>query len=140
MPSTETSPRPWRVAEYPKCPGLADVFDASGSPSGLVAGEINPADAALIVAAVNAIDATKKLSIKLYDPIRRAEAERDRLRDLVRRMIGKLAALNDGYALLLRTTPDADMAELCGEVYELVREARAALGEGETPTGKGERV
>jgi hypothetical protein len=49
----DASPRPWRFAEYPQCPGLADVFDASGSPSGLVAGELKPTDAALIVAAVN---------------------------------------------------------------------------------------
>lgn len=49
----EESPRPWRVAVYAQCPGLADVFDASGSPSGLVAGELKPADAALIVEAVN---------------------------------------------------------------------------------------
>ena len=49
----EASPLPWRVADYAQCPGLADVFDASGSPSGLVAGELKPADAALIVEAVN---------------------------------------------------------------------------------------
>ena len=49
----EPSPRPWRVVDYAQCPGLADVFDASGSPSGLVAGELKPADAALIVEAVN---------------------------------------------------------------------------------------
>ena len=124
MPSDEPSPRPWHTANFIN--GIEDAHN------GKVAANIRDADAALIVDAVNAIDATKKLSIKLYDPIRRAEAERDRLRDLVRRMIGKLAALNDGYALLLCITPDADMAELCGEVYELVREARAALGEGET--------
>ena len=55
----EPSPRPWRVADYAQCPGLADVFDASGSPSGLVAGELKPADAALIVAAVVSHNAEK---------------------------------------------------------------------------------
>ena len=49
----EASPRPWRVVDYAQCPGIADVFDASGSPSGLVAVELKPADASLIVAAVN---------------------------------------------------------------------------------------
>ncbi len=49
----DASPRPWRVVDYPQCPGIADVLDASGSPSGLVAGELKPADAALIVEAVN---------------------------------------------------------------------------------------
>ena len=34
--TNEPSPRPWRVADYAQCPVLADVFDASGSPSGLV--------------------------------------------------------------------------------------------------------
>lgn len=90
--TNEPSPRPWRVADYAQCPGLADIFDASGSPSGLVAGELKPADAALIVAAVN---------------------ERDRLRDLVKRM--------------------ADYAEtyhaLGVQGKSLVAEARAAIGE-----------
>lgn len=90
----EPSPRPWRVADYAQCPGLADVFDASGSPSGLVAGELKHADAALIVAAVN---------------------ERDRLRDLVRRMADTLEHVSNEHRF---------------DFYELVREARAAIGEG----------
>ena len=96
----DPSPRPWRVADYAQCPGLADVFDASGSPSGLVAGELKHADASLIVDAVN---------------------ERDRLRDIVRRL-----------------ADDIERYHLVGERDRaLLREARSALGEGETPTGKG---
>jgi len=109
--TNEPSPRPWRVVDYAQCPGLADVFDASGSPSGLVAGELKHADAALIVDAVN---------------------ERDRLRDIVRRMMEKLVVLNAGYRLMLSEGPeDAEMADLCSRIDALVREARAAIGEGQ---------
>ena len=87
----EPSPRPWHAVDYAKCPGLADVFDASGSPSGLVAGELKPADAALIVDAVN---------------------ERDRLRDIVRRLSRHLANY---------ITSESE--------NDLLREARAAIGE-----------
>ena len=82
--TTEPSPRPWRVADYAQCPGLADVFDASGSPSGLVAGELKPADAALIVDAVNgraALSAVLRDMAKDYEaawegtPLRRALAK-----------------------------------------------------------------
>lgn len=69
--SDEASPRPWRVAEYHQCPGLADIFDASGSPSGLVAGELKPADARLIVDAVNGRAA---LSAVLRDMAKDCEA------------------------------------------------------------------
>lgn len=97
--TAEPSPRPWRVAEYPQCPGLADVFDASGSPSGLVAGELKPADAALIVDAVN---------------------ERDRLRDIVRNAVETLEQVYKHADMT-----DA----LREVVVETQREARAAIGE-----------
>ncbi len=93
----EPSPRPWKVAEYAQCPGLADVFDASGSPSGLVAGELKPADARLIVDAVN---------------------ERDRLRDLVKRM-----------AKIIGEAPIDWFGESFVDTQVLLREARAAIGE-----------
>lgn len=54
---------------------------------------------------------------------------RDRLHDLVRRMMGKLADLNAGYRLMLTVCPDAEMAGLCARIEALVREARAAIGE-----------
>ena len=53
------------------------------------------------------------------------------LRDIVRRMMEKLAVLNAGYRLMLSEGPeDAEMADLCTRTEALVREARAALGEG----------
>ena len=82
--TNEPSPRPWRVVDYAQCPGLSDIFDASGSPSGLVAGELKPADAALIVAAVNgraALSAVLRDMAKDYEaawegtPLRRALAK-----------------------------------------------------------------
>ena len=69
---------------------------------------------------------------------REANMERERLRDIVRRMMEKLAVLNAGYRLMLSEGPeDAEMADLCTRVDSLIREARAALGAGENPTGEG---
>ena len=110
--TNEPSPRPWRVEEsiggWKSC-----VADANGNPVASCWGggpteqqEKAEAVAALIVAAVN---------------------ERDRLRDIVRRLADSLQGIMDA-------------AEGRGEGVldeALLREARAALGEGETPTGKG---
>lgn len=96
----ETSPRPWRVnghsieandpdglwlqnektgwgvvANLPSCPKSRMSKKNRATWDAIV-----EANAALIVDAVNHIEETKRLSIKLYDPIRRAETERDRLR------------------------------------------------------------
>ena len=110
----EESPRPWRVAVYAQCPGLADVFDASGSPSGLVAGELKPADAALIEDAVN---------------------ERDRHRDIVRRLVR--VAIRDRETLRYIYSDTEYATEDDDAIGDALREVRAAIGEGETPTGKG---
>lgn len=107
--TNEPSPRPWRAE-----PMFNGVADARGEK---VAANIRPADAALIVEAVNRIEETKALSIKLYDPIRRAENERDRLRDVVRRLADNLSRYH-----------------LVGERERaLLREARAALGGAPSP-------
>lgn len=112
--TNDTSPRPWHIGES-ICGTMSCIYDANGEHIASCFGMPTEADAALIVDAVNGIDATKKLSIQLYDPIRRAEAERDRLRDIVKRM--------------------ADYAEtyhaLGVQGKQLVAEARAAIGEGE---------
>lgn len=118
--TNEPSPRPWRVAES-VCGWQNCIEDANGNDIGSCWYNRDrlraEADAALIVAAVN---------------------ERDRLRDIVRRMVEKLAVLNAGYRLMLSEGPeDAEMADLCARTEALVSEARAAIGEGETPTGKG---
>ena len=134
--TNEPSPRPWRVADYAQCPGLADVFDASGSPSGLVAGELKHADAALIVAAVNERDHLHDQlasALRLADECSRdaaavhagraraveeaqSEANRraDRLADIVRRLSRHLANY---------ITSESE--------NDLLREARAAIGEDE---------
>jgi hypothetical protein len=82
--TNEPSPRPWRVADYAQCPGIADVFDASGSQSGLVAGELKPADAALIVDAVNERDRLRDLVRRLADDIERYHLVGERDRALLR--------------------------------------------------------
>jgi len=113
--TNEHSPRPWRVEE--SIGGLKSfVVDANGnSVASCRCGgpteqqEKAEAIAALIVDAVN---------------------ERDRLRDIVRRMMEKLVVLNAGYRLMLSEGPeDAEMADLCSRIDALVREARAAIGE-----------
>lgn len=107
--TNEPSPRPWRVADYAQCPGLADIFDASGSPSGLVAGELKHADAALIVDAVN---------------------DRDRLRDLVRRLARVARDALDFAEAMSGIIPDnPERAKARSEIAALLREARAEIGE-----------
>lgn len=90
--TNEPSPRPWRVVDYAQCPGLADIFDASGSPSGLVAGELKPADAALIVDAVNNADSWRSAYIKARTERNAFLLECDRLRDLVGRLAQRVQA------------------------------------------------
>ena len=117
MHSPEPSPRPWRVEEsiggWKSC-----VADANGNSVASCWGggpteqqEKAEAIAALIVAAVNG---------------------RDRLRDLVKRMADKLEVHRGIF-----TASNVWSETGCHETCSLIREARAALGEGETPTGKG---
>ena len=102
----EPSQLPWHLEG--KC-----IYTAHGD----FIGEMEHADdARLVVDAVNHIEETKRLSIKLYDPIRRAEAERDRLRDIVRRFLDLF-------------TPG--MIHPAGTMERLLRKARAAIGEEE---------
>jgi hypothetical protein len=97
--SAEASLRPWRVEGN-------TIWDAEG---GVVVSALNPCDRAtrrLIVDAVN---------------------ERDRLCDLVRRLVDSLQGIMDA--------ADGKGEGVLDEA--LLREARAAIGAGETPTGKG---
>ena len=90
-------------------PWRMDEYDASlvRDADGRFVARADAADAALILAAVN---------------------ERDRLRDLVRRTVETLE----------QVYKHADMTDALREVVaETQREALAALGEGETPTGTG---
>lgn len=112
--TNEPSPRPWRVNSVTG----GHISDANGDPVCFCIGRNCGERAALIVDAVNALDAVHALSIKLYDPLRKAEAERDRLRDLVKRM-----------AHLIGETPIDWFGESFVETQVLLNEARAALGE-----------
>lgn len=127
MPSDEPSPRPWRLLSGPSMNHIVaansqfvcDVYGQSGSTH-----ELDEANARLIVDAVNHIEETKRLSIKLYDPIRRAEDERDRLLDLVKRMADKLEVHRGIF-----TASNVWSETGCNETCSLIREARAAIGE-----------
>jgi hypothetical protein len=103
----EASPRPWHTANFIN--GIEDAHN------GKVAANIRDADAALIVDAVN---------------------ERDRLRDLVWRLTEYAAAVT-GYRPLILEVVSSEHPAWTFDGAALLREARAALGEGETPTGKG---
>ena len=116
--TNEPSPRPWHTANF-----INGIEDAN---NGKVAANIRDADAALIVDAVNHMD----YDLSIRTELNGSRAEIDRLRDIVRRMIVKLAVLNAGYRLMLSEGPeDAEMADLCTRTEALVREARAAIVE-----------
>lgn len=129
---SEASPRPWSLFVHEEQEGGDGEISICAEGEWIATMNLRrstaKADAALILDAVNALDAVHALSIKLYDPLRKAEAERDRLRDIVRRLVETLE----------QVYKHADMTEALREVVaEAQREASAALGEGETPTGKG---
>lgn len=105
---SEASPRPWREDNY--C-----IYDADGKIVAGISSTTDNADAALIVDAVN---------------------ERDRLRDLVWRLTEYAAAVT-GYRPPILEVVSSEHPAWTFDGAALLREARAALGEGETPTGKG---
>lgn len=137
----EASPRPWRVESdnLTLRPPVCFILDANGAK--VSGGFFSRADAALIVDAVNALDAVHAISIKLYNPLRKAEAERDRLRDIVRQALPFIEGAIDTVSTILG---DAEMSKAASEfgappkdVLEafvadgrrVLREARAAIGE-----------
>lgn len=102
--TNEPSPRPWRAKRSP-----------IGSNTWIVSGEVfvatvsSPADAALIVDAVN---------------------ERDRLRDLVRRLVRVAQDTLEFAEAMSGIVPDnPERAKARSEITSLLREARAAIGE-----------
>lgn len=112
--TNEPSPRPWRVE-----PMFNGVADARGEK---VAANIRASDAALIVDAVSWYCDWGALSSELE----RLRAERDRIRDIVRRM-----------AKIIGEAPIDWFGASFVDTQVLLTEARAAIGAGETPTGKG---
>jgi len=128
--TNEPSPRPWMVDDSSAHERFGRKFvrirDANGQSITVGGnGRLFAEDAALIVDAVNAIEETKKLSIKLYDPIRRAEAERDKL-------LASMKAIEDLCKVLDRTDLWEDREEwLDDAIYYIRKEARAAIKENE---------
>lgn len=149
--TNEPSPRPWH--HEGKC-----IFTADGD----FIGEMEHTDdASLVVAAVNKHGMPIVELIKAYDAL---EAERDRLRDELTRkaqnyedviayhrrteeslrdLVRRLLAIAEPAVSELKEF-DAAILSVGGarvlpvaEKESVIREARAALGEGETPTGKG---
>ncbi len=121
--TNEPSPRPWRVDEsiggWKTC-----VSDANGNPVASCWGggpteqqEKAESVAALIVDAVNNADSWRDAYIKARTERNAFLLERDRLRDIVRRMA---EFVNDTACF---TPSDKDDAQ------SLLREARAAIGE-----------
>lgn len=118
--TSEPSPRPWRVsASYADrySTGHRDITDAKGE---LVAVRVSATDAALIVDAVNerdliatrleAFDKRLEEAVAIHDELC---AERDRLRDIVRRLVDLF-------------TPGT--IHPSGTMERLLRDARAAIG------------
>lgn len=100
--SDEASPRPWRIPEVGLVP--TEIWSADGTP---VARGVSGLNAALIVDAVN---------------------ERDRLRDIVRAFADVTYSLIANYEYHYRD--DANSMAYVANVRELIRKARAAIGEG----------
>ena len=125
--TAEPSPRPWRVSES-LSGTMSCILDANGEHIASCFGMPTEADAALIVAAVNLhkwIVAQNRLNAgKVVELIE----ERDRLRDLVRRLVGYCEAVTVYRLPTVEVrASDGTHADYNGE--ELLREARAALGE-----------
>jgi hypothetical protein len=124
------SQRPWRVEgpfsgqrETKRQHGFreyANVLDRNGI---YIAQNLPPETAALVVDAVNNYGRELAALHIAETHIRTVQMERDRLRDIVRR----LAGIADDYASLLLSTGERD-AGIMDSVTGLVAEARAAVG------------
>lgn len=123
--TNEPSPRPWHTANF-----VNGIEDAN---NGKVAANIRDADAKLIVDAVNDRAKFEEAHMK-YPDLRpviiaagqrdAAIAERDRLRDIVKRLADKLEAhrgIFTGAGVYSQTAQE--------ETSKLLREARAAIAE-----------
>lgn len=146
----EHSPTPWRIAD-----GMSETI--VDSTNRVQASAANAETAAYIVEAVNGVDATLKLQrtllgwsierVNLLNSLSEEqergyllEEERDRLRDLVRRMIpgveedlaiAKAAGESVKGLCALRGVDSSEVDEVIEQWSSLLREAREALGEQE---------
>ena len=102
--TTELSPRPWRVD------GKL-IYTADGD----FIGEMEHSDdSRFVVEVVEAYEEYKRMSLEIYDSFARSTRERDKLRDIVRRLCDLF-------------TPGTIHPD--GTMERLLREARAAIGE-----------
>lgn len=100
------APVPWKVADQYVMRDARDIRDANGA---LVAVGVSSADARLIVDAVN---------------------ERDRLRDLVRRLMRVVQDTLEFAEAMSGIIPDnPERAKARSEITSMLRETRSAIGE-----------
>lgn len=143
--SAEASPRPWRLESdnLTLNPPVWFIVDANGAK--VTGGFFLEADAALIVDAVNERAKFEEARMKFPDfrPVIIAAGqrdaaieERDRLRDIVRRLTEYADAVTCYHPLTIEVVSSEHPARTF-DGAALLREARAAIGEGETPKGKG---
>ena len=125
--TNEPSPRPWRVNSVTG----GHISDANGDPVCFCIGSNCGERAALIVVAVNERD---RLRAELTDKARNYEdviahhqRTEESLRDIVRRLADVTHSLLGNYEYRFRD--DSNSMEWVKNVSELIRDARAAIGE-----------
>lgn len=122
--TNEPSPRPWSLFVHGEQEGgdgeISIVAEGEWIATMNLRRSTAKADAALIVDSVNNADSWRDAYITARTERNAFLLERDRLRDIVRRLVNQFGNL---------TSYEDDAA--------ILREARAAIGEGETPNGKG---
>ena len=131
----ESSPRPWHVMRFSEEDEPDRIVDANGDE---VAIELLEADAALIVDAVNNADSWRGAYIKARTERNAFLLERDRLRDLVKRMIPFVEkchsdALDVSKTIkgicALKGVDTSEIDRINSEHDALIAEARSAIGE-----------
>lgn len=122
--TNEPSPRPWRVEE-----NAFGIYIVGADDRKAAQALTSKANAALIVDAVNERD-------RLVADEARYRTDNVRLRDIVRRLAEYADALT-GYRPRTIEVLSSEHPAWTFDGAALLAEARAAIGEGETPTGKG---
>lgn len=123
------SPTPWRVVTYDGS-AQCDIYDAHGTPVCTMGhfADAPEADAALIAEAVNEHVARHRLiDVETLDHV---ASDRDRLRELVRRLADELGDAIEEAVDEWRSNLEAEWEEPdFTSAKALLREAREALGE-----------
>ena len=123
--TAEASTRPWRAKQSPIG---SNIWIVSGET--FVASASSAANAALIVDAVNSIEHARGIAKTTLGEFTKLAAERNRLRDLVKRLSRVAQDTLDFAEALAGIIPDnPDRANARSEIVALLREARAATME-----------